>query len=481
MRPETFGTFLGIGSVAHCLEECSRTTRSWTGYVVPIGEDDGALRRGEATALDNILPMHGFTVRAKLTAMHNRGQDMGQRITQWHPSRRGEPGAGRGAVVVRSLLSDLRRLALLAALAVAWWCIGPSAIAAGNASGLVWGACGHPSSTGPQLWRDPAMQIATLAQRGLKTYRFDVFLTSDHPNAAADVQTLLSFAQASGITLHPVLYVPFTWGDSTDGGRYPSTDEGLEAQGYNRVFPFVLQFAGAIRDWELENELSLRAGFKSGMGRYASDYSTVTARQWAAVLRGMSRAVRDAGVASGAQLRTVVDTVYVDLGLTPYLESQGVFVDKLAYHYYYAAATTPYKIYAPDGSTINLFAELAQLGKPVIINEFNAGEIYAPGHGKPYDDAAALLSLKTHIGYLLSQTTANIEGVEFYELYNEAWKDVVESNFGLMSDAVLPRKQILLAAAYACGQLSTTERATLLDSGLFTIDELNARLSACGQ
>ena len=40
---------------------------------------------------------------------------------------------------------------------------------------------------------------------------------------------------------------------------------------------------------------------------------------------------------------------------------------------------------------VDLFAELAKLGRPVIINEFNAAEIYSPlNQGIPYNDTAAL-------------------------------------------------------------------------------------------
>jgi hypothetical protein len=229
----------------------------------------------------------------------------------------------------------------------------------------------------------------------------------------------------------------------------------------------------------MENELSLRPGFKSGSGQSINDYATAKAGQWAAVLRGMSRAINDVRTKTAAPLRSVVDTVYVDFGLVPFLESQGVTIDKVAYHYYYSLATTPYKIYPPSGVPVDLFAELGKLGKPIIINELNAGEIYAPAQGKPYNDAQALLSLKTHIGYILGQTEANIEGAEFYELYDEPSKGAVESNFGLMTDPTHPKTQMLLAAVYACGQLTASEQAALVASNLFTASELSARRASC--
>jgi hypothetical protein len=128
---------------------------------------------------------------------------------------------------------------------------------------------------------------------------------------------------------------------------------------------------------------------------------------------------------------------------------------------------------------IDLFQELRKFGKPVIINEFNAAEIYAPKHGKPYDDQKALVSLKRHIGYILTQTEAKIEGAEFYELYDEPWKDAAESNFGLMEDPKHAKVQMLLAAVYACGRLSAEEKATLVSRRLFTPQELALQLGSC--
>ncbi|WP_245982877.1 hypothetical protein [Trinickia fusca] len=374
-------------------------------------------------------------------------------------------------------MSTLRTYAAVGLLASMLLTSSLSSPAATAAPAFTWGMCGHPSPS-QALWSDYPTQFATLGHRGLKTYRFDVALTGDSGTATTTLQALGSLSKAYHITLHPILYVPFTWGDATDSGKYPNTDAGLEAQGYDRVYPIAREFAGSIHDWELENELSLRKGFKSGVGGSAGDYATPLAHQWAAVLRGMSRAIHDAGTQTGQPLRTVVDTVYADFGLVPFLEAQGVVVDKLAYHYYYGAGTSPYRVSTPSG-TIDVFAEMHKIGKPVIVNELNAAEIYAPLQGKPYDDAKALISLKTHIEYLLSQKDANIEGAEFYELYDEPRKNAAESNFGFLTDPAHPKTQLLLGTVYACGRLSPGERATLIARGLFTEASLAARLALC--
>jgi len=344
------------------------------------------------------------------------------------------------------------------------------------AHSLTWGVCAHPLGK-KEPWNDPETEIATLARYGLTTYRFDIPLTDDRSDAVAEVEKLVQLADKYHITLHPILYVPFTYGDNvTDSGKYPATDEGLEQQGYQRVYPFVLKFASKISDWELENELNLLPDIKTGNGLSVKDYNTPKGRQWAAVLRGMARAVHDAGKAAGASVGTVVDTTYVYFSFIEYLEQQGVSIDKLAYHYYYPGDVNPHQISSPDGVTVDLFLAMKRFGKPVIINEFNAAEIYSPhNEGKPYNDAKALAGLKKHIGYILAQREANLEGVEYYELYNEPAKDIVESNFGLMKDAHQARIQMLLAAFYAGGKLSPEEKRILLSSGLLTQAELNGK------
>ena len=367
---------------------------------------------------------------------------------------------------------------LLAALALTLACG-----AASSATKFTWGMCSHPED-GNVLWKDPITQLDTLALRGLTTYRFDLFLTSDarSSNSAAHLHNLVALAKARNITLHPILFAPFTTGDATDHGTYHATEEGLEKQGFNRVYPFVKQFAYDIHDWELQNEISFRQGVKisSDVGSIRSDYDTTLARQWTAVLRGMSRAVHQAAADTGQPLRAVVNFGYVDFGFITFLQAHGVVIDKLAYHYYYGNGTSPDKIYAPDGKAFDLFAEFRKFGKPVIINEFNSAEIYAPKRGLPYDNATALASFRRHLDFIRAQSQANIEGLEFYELYDEPWKDAAESNFGLMQDPTHAKTQMLVAALYACGLVRPGEQDTLAASGLFTRDEIAARLTACG-
>lgn len=304
--------------------------------------------------------------------------------------------------------------------------------------------------------------MATAKKRGFKTYRYDQSLTDDAYDITAD---LVPFAKKSKVALHPIIHPPFTWGNRTDSNRYPDTLAGIEQQGYDRALAFILKYAlKGIYDYEFGNEITNRPGFKSGVGYSPDDYNTQDAREWAALLRGMSRALQDAKKATGKPLRSVVDIVAIDFGFIKFLESNGVQVDVVAYHYYNKAEMSPYKYYTPPPlnktmPTLSLFAELGKLGKSVIINEFNAAEIY---NAASYTDEAAVRSMRVHLDYLRAQKDVVIEGVEFYELYDEADKAGTENSFGLMKDAQTSKPTMALAALYANGSTTSAENKALL-------------------
>lgn len=352
-----------------------------------------------------------------------------------------------------------------------------------DASALPWGADGH-AVWGGSVWGDPETQFAAMQKYGLTSYRFDMPLVDDLPSAPQTLQTLVTLAAKYHITLHPVIYIPFNWDDNiTDAGRYPATLAGLEEQGYNRVYPIVKQFGSQIQDWELDNEVSLIPGVKSGMGYSPGDYNTTTAQQWAAALKGMSNAIIAVRQETGVNLNTVVDIMYVDFGLIGFLENNGVEVDKVGYHYYYTLNQNPYHIIAPNGQAYDIFAEMNKLGKPIAINEFNAAEIYAPVNNppEPYNDAQALMSLQEHINYIRNETEVPIEDVEYYELYNDTnpTLNAAESNFGLMLNATTAKTQMLLAAVYSCSALTSSEDSTLISHGLFTTATLASQRASC--
>jgi hypothetical protein len=189
--------------------------------------------------------------------------------------------------------------------------------------------------------------------------------------------------------------------------------------------------------------------------------------------------VRDVAAQSGRSLRIVIDTTYVHFGFLKFLERAGVPFNVVAYHYYYHLKASPYSINDNHGKNVDILAAMAERKRPVVVNEFNAAEVYDPLHGKPFDEEAALQSLKTHIEYIKGQREANIEGVQYYELFDEPWLGVSESIFGLMKDPSTPKVALFLATAYACGPLNDDEQATLISHSLFTRATLDALRASC--
>ncbi len=319
------------------------------------------------------------------------------------------------------------------------------------------GACGH--SNGP--YSDIAATMAIMKARGLTTYRFDLNLTSDQ-NPAALLDALLAQATPNGVTLRPIIQIPFSYGDATDGGTYPNTLAGLTSQAHDRCHAIMDVYGDRIKRWEFSNELTLKSGIKTNgsTGELAAHYNTTLGNQWAACYKGFTNAATEINTAKSWGLQRMIDIVYVDFGFVPFLEANGGIVDVLAYHYYYLWTTSPYFISAPD-RILDLFEELGNIGKPVVINEFNAAEIYNPGRVPPvaYDDTKAMLGLATHLQYIFGQTECDIQGVEFYELFNEPAKlpDPVESNFGLMQSSTVLKNQILLANLYSGKTMTTAD------------------------
>jgi len=356
--------------------------------------------------------------------------------------------------------------------------------ASNAASTFTWGANGHPLGRPPHDWADLESQFATMQRYGLTTYRLDIPISDEYPDAADKLETIYLVAQKYNVTLYPTLSMPFTY-HITSGcaaSAHPLSEAGLEEQGYRCTYPFVLRFASRISHWELQNEVSLIPDVmrQGATGLVASDYDTPVGRQWAALMRGMSKAICDVRTRTGQPLLISVDTTETDFGLIPFLQAKGVSIDIFDYHYYPTVDQNPYKMPVivdgwPTGGTVDQFAEMEKIGMPVVINEFNSGGLRSAPAPSEYDQ---LLSLKQHIDYYRRQTRANVVGLQYYELYDEYWL-TGQTDFGLMKTPGQPKIQMFLAAVYACGKLAQEDKNALLASGVFTKRELNAALALC--
>ncbi len=363
-------------------------------------------------------------------------------------------------------MNVLKNLFVLAALMLAL--TGSSrAVMAGPAYG----------TDGP-AYRDPvimAKAFGRMKQFGLTRYRFDANLAADTDPYEADlVRSMLVSAKPYGVSLAPIIQVPFQWGDRTDAGKYPKGDaDALYQQGFNRTYAFVKQFGGSITDWELGNELNLRVVKNGsplfGWGWTAAEFDTPLMSDWAQVLKGESDAIDKLNRENGWHLRKVLNTTSTMFGFLDYIAGKGVGFDVISYHYYETGATNPSAYWGGSRPTFNLFVKLASYGKPVQVNEVNCAEIYQPAfeneRHKPVTEAC-YASLHKILSYLDGQKVANIEAVNIYELVDELTKGAPENRFGIMYDLNTAKLSAWIVALHAGATVNSDAAADLKRRGI---------------
>lgn len=338
------------------------------------------------------------------------------------------------------------------------------------ASVPAWGVDGPNSRTA-----DLNVIFQVLHARGVTQYRVGANLTKDtEPYEVQMFQDMVALGKTYGITLKPILFTSFQWGDRTDGGNYPAGDQGaLYMQGYYRTYSFVNNFKNDINDWEMGNELNLVARDATGNRLYgkgwtASEFNQPSMNDWAFVLRGMSDAITRINAESGTHLRRTLNTTSTMFGFLDFMASQSVLFEIISYHYYENFGTNPHNYWGGVQPNFDLFQKLGSYNKSVVFNEVNAGEIYKSTYenqaGQPTTETG-FKSLNVTLNYLNTQTAANIEYVGLYELLDEPAKAPPENRFGLMYDINTPKIPLYLVSYFAGGSLSSAERQELVDRG----------------
>lgn len=323
---------------------------------------------------------------------------------------------------------------------------------------------------------NPKVLVKTLKACHFTCVRLDV--AGPNTNALARFRRVASPLHKSHIRIEAVLFTSFAWGPSRE--HVPGSNlRQIEASAYAQTRFQVEQTKDLVQDYELQNEVSLypHIKLKGSTGQSAADFDTPTGRLQAAVLRGMSRAIQDVRKASHLPLRIILTTTDRSFGFLSFMQQQGVTFEVVGYHIYPWEKHKPLDAdpwFGPGGP----LGQLAKFGKPIVINEFNAGEIYsgAPGHPGPnYENQAGkpetelgFRSLDKHLKELVNQHSANLEAVLFYELCDEPAKQVPENRFGLFYDSALqkPKISLSIAASFAGATLSQAQRNALAKRGL---------------
>ncbi len=316
-----------------------------------------------------------------------------------------------------------------------------------------------------------------LAARNFKHNRMDFI----HDANQALPRDLITKIKTNGGTVEMVFQNQFQW----DHTVY-SDLAWVELQSYTQTFFAVNGMKDLVLDYEMLNEVQYRSEINvagvvpiNTAGTSTTLYEGKPAvANLVAILKGISRAIRQIALDSGRPLRILTNVVGRDFGWIQHLINQGVQFDVIVWHVYPRNTEASLKTdtwYGPGGP----LAVLGTFGKPVHINEFNAGEIYDAYEnvvGQPVTEQGFLSNIK-HARDLYTQTLCNLDVLTWYELKDRPAQPVPENRFGLMFDLATPKPSLHIATAFAGGSLTTAERAQITSRGM-TETEINAMRGA---
>jgi hypothetical protein len=291
-----------------------------------------------------------------------------------------------------------------------------------------------------------------MGQRNLSQGRLDYHSTSE----ATNLRDQITRISANGGKAQ--LIIENNW---DAGGTCPQNFAQVESDSYNKTYPMVQAMKDIVHDYEILNEIQNRPEImaqvvknnqqSSTAGYYASPCSMTIAY----VARGIARAIHDNGQ------RAILGVVGRDWGFLYFMRAMGVTWDVTGAHFY-QEYTNASLLSDPWWGTNGPLYQLSLFGKPVTVNEFNCGETYSSS----YDYETCLKSVNKQLTELNANTYGTIESVLFYELLDEPGKAGAEGRFGLMASLTTPKTGLYLASAWACGQLSSTEKSQLTTRGL---------------
>ncbi len=303
-----------------------------------------------------------------------------------------------------------------------------------------------------------------MAKRHLASARMDFTPDADVANFRDQVLRL----QALGIRAETSLQTSYQWRHDC-----PQELATIEQDAHDQTVAMLQRVMDLVHDFELLNEVTLRKDTAAQVPPYkgtpAAGYANAPCYQTlAAVLRGMSRAIVEQRQASGLPLKIILGTVSNDFGFLEFMQQQGVVFDIVGYHAYPRVTQALLGEDAWYGAGGGL-AQLAVFKRPVRINEFNCGEIYAADYENNSDQPvtkACLAGIQKHLRSLMTQKVIELESIHAYELVDRPAQPVPENRFGLMLDLDTPKPHLALYAAFAGGEVSKGERQQLNALGL---------------
>jgi hypothetical protein len=320
-----------------------------------------------------------------------------------------------------------------------------------------------------------------LKARGLNHARIDMNYTiATSPTQLAALRSALTVAKANGVSVVGIVFTRYQF--STACTESLAT---TEANAYNDAFALVNAVKDLMQDFEMMNEVDLRQVCSvksgSGLGRTVQEYSNQNAYHHAANLKGISRAIAAVKLASGLPLRRIMGFTTMHIGFMDMLLARGVQWDVTGMHVYERAGYSPYNwAFDPTGTGWNHLSAAARYGKPIHLNETNAGEIYDVNYHNIEGDALTETGYKGFKSLLDIWANSNaevlkrygknlqLETVDAYEIIDNPNNAGAEAKFGMLFSSGVPKVSMLLLSAVAGGQLSDLEKQKLISRGLMT-------------
>lgn len=321
--------------------------------------------------------------------------------------------------------------------------------------------------------------------------RFDLVWDGGQTNN----RDLASKIIARGGSVQGSLQVAYQWDWNYWGSDLTAVHDGAYTQTYN----FVNANKDVFTDYELLNEVQWRSEIVvdapngDQMESTTAYESSVGCLRLASCLKGMADAIHDLRASSGLPLRVIMGFVGRDWGFATFLRNHGVDWDVTGFHAYPRNDQALISTDTWYGNGINVFARMAQLGRPVTYNEFNAGEVYNTTYTNVEgntDVEQGMLSVNKNINAMMAQAYCDLESLTMYELFDRVPDTTSENRFGLIHGTTItdpPKTTLYIVTAYAGGTLTSTERAeitterTLLTNAQIDALMVNKDVSLTGQ
>jgi hypothetical protein len=318
-----------------------------------------------------------------------------------------------------------------------------------------------------------------MLDRRMTVARMDLYNTNPFPIADAMARIKANGCVIQGVTQ---AYQSEDLGTATTAQSLSLA----EAQAYSRTNLLVNLYKPYVTDFELLNEINLRADSLAQVAFNAGTSSAVYAgnpfyTSMYRHLKGMAAAISDIRASSGLALRVLVGVAGRDFGFLSHMQTLGLTWDVTVWHQY----PRQEEAYMTDSwwGSGGARAVLESFGKPWTINEWNAAEPYTA----TYVNASGTVAERGFSGLTdhtreLYQYSANAslsalgilcDSLVIYEVIDTDPLGPFGLHYNITTTAS-PKVSMYIATAFSGGNLTTAEEAEITSRGLMSAGEIAA-------